>query len=384
MLSFLGVYLGPDEQLLAAAADNPRGFWEHRGLVAINEEILSTFGGGVHEPPTFPENWRSAPELVALRERAQAVLTRDFFGATLWGWKDPRACLTAPFWQHLLSPMHYIHCLRNPAAAAQSLRMQSRRYGIVLSLEKCIWLWLEYVRSAFTHTFGRPRRLIFYEDVMEDGMRELRNLAAFLERPDRAEQIEVRNALRSFIDHNLQHHQGSQEITEPGGCRPRQRALAMAQRLYDTLRSDAAPGHEVIEDVLRQAQAVIAPEIQKEEQQAYGEQVRLAMRELTALISPEHRFILVEEGQWDATEMPAGPRPIPFLEHQGQYWGKPPDDQTAIRELERLRQAGARFIVFGWPAFWWLDYYAGLHRHLRTHFPCVLENDRLVAFDMRP
>jgi hypothetical protein len=46
--------------------------------------------------------------------------------------------------------------------------------------------------------------------------------------------------------------------------------------------------------------------------------------------------------------------------------------------------AGAGFIVFAWPAFWWLDHYAGLHRHLRAHFRCVLENDRLVVFDLRP
>jgi hypothetical protein len=66
----------------------------------------------------------------------------------------------------------------------------------------------------------------------------------------------------------------------------------------------------------------------------------------------------------------------------GQYGGPPPDDATAIRELERLRQSGASFIVFARPAFWWLDYHAALC-HLRSAFRCVLENDRLVVFDLR-
>ena len=59
-------------------------------------------------------------------------------------------------------------------------------------------------------------------------------------------------------------------------------------------------------------------------------------------------------------------------------------DLAAIRELERLRQAGASFMVFAWPAFWWLDYYARFRRHLRSRFRCALENDRLIAFDLRP
>jgi hypothetical protein len=57
---------------------------------------------------------------------------------------------------------------------------------------------------------------------------------------------------------------------------------------------------------------------------------------------------------------------------------------VAIRELERLRQAGANFMVFGWPDFWWLEQYPGLSRHLRSHFRCALENSRLVVFDLRP
>jgi hypothetical protein len=76
-------------------------------------------------------------------------------------------------------------------------------------------------------------------------------------------------------------------------------------------------------------------------------------------------------------------RAIPFVERNGQYAGPPADDETAVRELERLRQAAASHIAFAWPAFWWLDHYAGLNRHLRANFPCVLENDRIVVFDLR-
>jgi anthraniloyl-CoA monooxygenase len=111
-------------------------------------------------------------------------------------------------------------------------------------------------------------------------------------------------------------------------------------------------------------------------------QLQLAMREIGALIPAGESFILVDEDSW-WVDAGAGRRAIPFLEHDGHYWGPPPDDETAIRELERLRGSGAGFMVFGWPAFWWLEYYAGLHRYVRSRYRCLLENERLVVFDLR-
>ena len=48
-----------------------------------------------------------------------------------------------------------------------------------------------------------------------------------------------------------------------------------------------------------------------------------------------------------------------------------------------MRGEGAGFVVFAWPAFWWLDCYPRLRSHLRSNFPCVLQNDRLIVFDLR-
>jgi polysaccharide pyruvyl transferase WcaK-like protein len=101
-----------------------------------------------------------------------------------------------------------------------------------------------------------------------------------------------------------------------------------------------------------------------------------------AVVPPRHSFILVDEEQW-ADEVFVDRRAIPFLERDGDYWGPPPDDLTAINELDRLRHDGAQFMVFGSPAFWWLEYYSGLHRHLKKNFRCILQNERLVVFDLR-
>jgi hypothetical protein len=106
-----------------------------------------------------------------------------------------------------------------------------------------------------------------------------------------------------------------------------------------------------------------------------------AQEELARVVPPQDCFILVDQQQLQPV-LGAGRRAVPFLERDGQYWGPPPDDGTAIAELERLRAAGARFVVFAWPALWWLEHYRGFRRHLER-YRCTVQNDRLVAFDLR-
>jgi cyclopropane fatty-acyl-phospholipid synthase-like methyltransferase len=115
--------------------------------------------------------------------------------------------------------------------------------------------------------------------------------------------------------------------------------------------------------------------------------LHLMAQDIAALIPPRDAFILVDDAylqQQIGVELTTGHRAIPFLERDVQYWAAPQDDTAAIQEFERLRRCGARFIVFGWPAFWWLDYYARLNEHLRSNYHCILENDRLVAFALQP
>ena len=93
-------------------------------------------------------------------------------------------------------------------------------------------------------------------------------------------------------------------------------------------------------------------------------------------------MILADAGQLEIPPLIAPRRCVPFLEKDGIYWGMPEDDETAIRELTRLRQTGAHFMIFALSGVYWLDYYPGLRRHLQCNFRCLLENDRLVVFDL--
>ncbi len=73
---------------------------------------------------------------------------------------------------------------------------------------------------------------------------------------------------------------------------------------------------------------------------------------------------------------------MPFAERASEYWGPPADDESAIAEVKRQREASVDFIVIGWPAFWWLDCYAAWHDWLRREFPCLLENENVCVFKL--
>jgi len=92
--------------------------------------------------------------------------------------------------------------------------------------------------------------------------------------------------------------------------------------------------------------------------------------------------ILVDENHWGEARNKLNRPILPFLERDGQYWGLPTDDETAIRELKRMRTAGAEYLIFPWHSFWWLDHYKAFNDYLRTSFSCTAENEHLVIFKL--
>ena len=117
---------------------------------------------------------------------------------------------------------------------------------------------------------------------------------------------------------------------------------------------------------------------------AWMNDVALAAEDLRRHVPVGATFILVDEDQWGrsgAADVIDGRRSLPFLERHGMYWGRPADDATAESELERMIREGASFLVFAWPAFWWLEHYAAFAGHVRR-YRCRLANERLRVFEL--
>ena len=114
---------------------------------------------------------------------------------------------------------------------------------------------------------------------------------------------------------------------------------------------------------------------------AWLERQRLEDREIAGVVPADSTLILVG----NSCRLPqsvTGRRALPFLERNGVYQGNPADDDVAVRELDRMRRSGSRFIVFDSSAFWWFEHYRRFTDHLRSDHSCVRESDRLVIFDL--
>jgi hypothetical protein len=379
ILNVLGVYLGPDAHLLAPSSSNPKGYWEHQQIIKINDEILNRLGGNWYALPEFAEGWESSLALEELRHLAHATFMEDFASDKVWGWKDPRTCLTLRFWQRITGPMKYVICLRNPIDVASSLK---RRDGF--STEQGVYLWLIYLQRVIKETANEERLLVFYEDLLDNWDHELQRLAQFIGKRDQTDRAEVRAAVQDSIHKKMRHHYTPIDYDKvEDDCSHSQNGIDVAKLIYVHLKRDnLSPIHEL----LRRAIEAVEPDVSRQKREPGYEwlyNMRLTLQELAALIPPDDGFILIDWYQWGADQITAGRKANPLLIKDGKYVARPLDDEEAIRELEGRRQDGVNFIVFGRPAFWWFDCYRGFHSYLRSKFRCALENSRLVVFDLK-
>jgi SAM-dependent methyltransferase len=115
----------------------------------------------------------------------------------------------------------------------------------------------------------------------------------------------------------------------------------------------------------------------------WDRRILAARDDLDAVVPNNERFMWIDHGELG--EVVSGrPEASPFPQHDGEPSGPPASSADAIGQLEQMRAGGIAFAVFAWPAFWWFDYYTELAEHLRSASRCILDNDRLVIFDLRP
>ena len=177
LLHCCGLELGPQSELMPAQVDNPEGFWEHLGFVALNDEILSELGGAWDLPPEGDEDFTNA-RLDPFRLKAR-LLIEKFDSATVWGWKDPRNSLTLPFWEQLLPGLRTVVVVRNPLEVAHSMH---ERNGTSYSFGLRLW---EIYNRRLLETPNEENRLITHYDLFfQQPEMELQRITEFIGLPN--------------------------------------------------------------------------------------------------------------------------------------------------------------------------------------------------------
>jgi hypothetical protein len=177
LLHGCGLYLGSKDALMPPQADNPDGFWEHLGFVALNDELLEALGGAWDLPPRTNENL-SDERLDPLRMKAR-LLIEAFHSAQIWGWKDPRNSLTLSFWEELLPGLKTLVIVRNPLEVAYSMR---KRNGTSYAFGLRLW---EIYNRRLIEAAGKSDRLFTHYDLFfENVEKELQRIANFVGLPE--------------------------------------------------------------------------------------------------------------------------------------------------------------------------------------------------------
>jgi hypothetical protein len=163
-LTKLGVYFGESADLFGPDAWNQAGYFEYKKLVTLNDELLATVGAAWDAPPDAEGRQRLAQAPAALLDRGREIcaeLAQSASGQP-WGFKDPRICLTWPFWRGLISQPRVIGCLRSPTEIAASLSARnkvSREFGLRLCAA-----YLADLEKAITESGGA---LLCYADLVQ-------------------------------------------------------------------------------------------------------------------------------------------------------------------------------------------------------------------------
>ncbi len=203
-LEVLGVPLGGD--LHPAGFDNPKGFWEDRSVIEINEGLLS-LGSSTYDGLGFSIAGLKGNRKIALYERkaTELVLKKMKEHRGIWGFKDPRTSRLLPFWHQIFLDLNcdvgYIIALRNPASIVSSLEKRNNIPG-----EKAYVLWMEHMLSALQYTKGSKRLSVAFEDFLDSPYLQLSRIASFfgLSLPPLNSKI-VKTFVKTFLDESFSH-----------------------------------------------------------------------------------------------------------------------------------------------------------------------------------
>lgn len=216
-INLLGVSVGAESELKDASENNPTGFWEVPRLTTFNNRLLFELGGSSLGPPELEPGWERREGLERRRARAAALFAKVHAGPS-WVWKDPRNCVTFPFWVESLSARPVVVLVhRDPFEIARSLAV---RQG--LSQAMSLAVWERYMREALAHVQGLPVLATAYSELVERPAAWAEGTTAFLD----AQGVERRpgsdqEALERFVEGGG----GSSAAADGADASPAQREL---------------------------------------------------------------------------------------------------------------------------------------------------------------
>jgi hypothetical protein len=206
--------------LLGATSENPRGNWEPRAAIHLNQAILRRHGSSGYDLSLRmqEEGAFDAKENAAYVAKVRAFLTKSA-AAPLVVIKEPKTTAVSGIWFEAARQAGFdiaaAIAVRHPQECIASLaRRADRQHYVQASPELTSAWWLKYTLLAERDTRGVPRVFVEYANLLEDWRREVKRISAALE-IDLSTRDE--GAIEEFLTPDLRHHQNVSPVPEPFG-----------------------------------------------------------------------------------------------------------------------------------------------------------------------
>jgi len=200
LLSMFGGRLGDD--LLPPNPANPKGYFESRRVVEINNTILKAAGSSWDDMRPLPSDWRQIPSVIELMPEINSILSTPGSPRGFQLIKDPRLSKTLPLWLEILQQQNrksaFVICLREPASVAESERNMKG-----FPLLKSLVLYMEYLLQAELNTREYTRCFISHDELLNDWAGTIRNIDKLIGLGLPGTSKIIANSANNFIEKDL-------------------------------------------------------------------------------------------------------------------------------------------------------------------------------------
>jgi hypothetical protein len=168
LVNMMGAYVGPEGSMLDLTQDNPKGYWERKDVVSYNVYLLKLHGvdWAGYNPATWPMPHRPKEVPAPLQNSIRALIF-NMDTHRPWVVKDPRLCLTLPYWKRLLEVPVCVIVHRDPLEIAESLN-KIRHARDPIPHERGIALWEFYATALLNASAELPRLFVSHSDFLQD------------------------------------------------------------------------------------------------------------------------------------------------------------------------------------------------------------------------
>jgi len=168
MLHENGICMGEDQNFYPPpSAENPKGFFENYRFRSVNDHILS-------ENNYWAENFSPmTPDDLFVSLKSQDIMRTLIYEYSqryvVWGWKDPRTCLTYSAWEPVLKPPYTSQTVKTilVTRSYETIADSMIARGNIGEKRRFVALAKEYYKKALTDV-GAFSAIVKFEDLIKN------------------------------------------------------------------------------------------------------------------------------------------------------------------------------------------------------------------------